>query len=109
MRAVVIGHHLVAGREDAGGIQARDLLLHALQRLQRVAVLAHQNDTGDDLVLIVLADYSKPRSVTDIHIRHIGNFYRDGLARIEYDVADVVETAEKSQTANVKRLLADAH
>ena len=86
-----------------------DLGLDALERIERITVFAHQHDAADDLVLIILADDSKPRRITDRDVGDVGDLDRGGLAGIEHNLADVVETVEKTEPAHVERLLADAH
>jgi hypothetical protein len=55
------------------------------------------------------ADDSKPRRVPDLNAGDVGDLDRGGLVGVEHDVADVVEAAEKSEPADVERLLADTH
>ena len=107
--AVVVRRHLVAAGENARGVQLVDFRLDALERLEGVAVLAHQNDPFDDLVLIVFADDSQPWRIADLDIGDVGNLDRCGIGGVEHDVANVIETEEETKLAHVERLLADAH
>ena len=49
--AIVIRDDLVTRGQDAGGVEVVDFGLDALERLQRVAIFAHQDDAGDHVVV----------------------------------------------------------
>src|SRR6266851_4583571 len=105
--AVIVRYYLIALRQHSCCIELVDLLPHPLQRLEGVAVLAHQDGAGDDLILIVHSDDPEPRRPSNRNITHITNPDWRGLVAGEHDVANVVEGMDKTYSTHIKSLLTD--
>src|SRR5216684_2384610 len=105
--AVIVRYYLIALRQHSCCIELVDLLPHPLQRLEGVAVLAHQDGAGDDLILIVHSDDPEPRRPSNRNVTHITNPDWRGLVAGEHDVANVVEGMDKTYSTHIKSLLTD--
>src|SRR5260370_37710598 len=71
--AIIIGNDLEAPGQDAGAVETGDLLVDSLQSLERVSILAHQNDAFDDLVATVHAHYAQAGSITRADLGHVAD------------------------------------
>ena len=105
--AIVVRHNLVAVRQHTRGVELAYLGLHAAQRLERVAVLAHQGDALAHFVAIVHPDDAQPGRVTDRDVGHVAHGDRRRLADRQQRVADVFERFDEAEATHVEGLLAN--
>ena len=85
-----------------------DALVHALERLQRVAAVAHEHDALHDVGVVVLADDAEARRASR-PTRRATSRTRTGTPLVlgDDDVADVAQRADEADAAHVERLLAE--
>ena len=69
--AIVVGHDVHAGRQQAIAADVVDALVHAFDRLQRVAAVAHEHHALHDVGLVVLADDAETRRGAHEHARDV--------------------------------------
>ena len=66
--AVVVRHDVHARRQEVVLADVVDALVDALERLERLAAVAHEHDALHDVGLVVVADDAEPRRVADLHV-----------------------------------------
>ena len=84
-----------------------DALVDALQRLRRLAAVAHEHGALDDVVVVVVADDAEARRVADLDGRDVAHADRNAGARGDDDGLDVVHVLEEADAADRVRLLAE--
>ena len=116
-RAVVKGHELHPRRQRAVVVDLLDLGAHARHHVVGVQRAVHDDDGGDDVVLVIAAGLAEARHVADGHLGDV--FHKDRHAvrlrkRDVLDVRDLVALGDirgaagvhQTDAANVHRLLA---
>ncbi len=107
--AVVDALDLHAGRQDAGRIDALDLLVHALDRGHALLAAAHQHDALHDVVGLVLARDAEPRLVAHHDAGDILDQHRIAAALGEHGVAQILDRTDEADAAHDRRLRSDIH
>ena len=80
------GHDLHALGQHAA-VELLDLGLQALEHLARVLALAHDDDAGDHVIVLVLAYRAQARQRADLHLGHVA--HQDRIKEIGAEVVDV--------------------
>ena len=81
--------------------------MHPLERVRRLAAVAHEDDPLDDVRLVVVTDHAEARRVPDLDGADVAHADGDPLLLGDDDVLDVVDVAYEADAADVVRLLAD--
>jgi hypothetical protein len=82
-------------------------LVHAFQRRQRIASVAHEDDSLHDVGIHVLAYDSQARRRPLADVRHVANADGRALLLGEDDLSDVGERVDETDPAHVEALLAE--
>ena len=89
-----------------GTIERCDFFFYAVENQRRVLPFAHQDDSGDNVVLLVLADDALARHGIDAHLGEIFDQHRSAVAFHHHDVANIFAGAQQADAANKILLLA---
>ena len=81
-------------------------LVHALERGERVAAVAHQHDAFDDVRVEILTDDAEARRVGVGDVGHVVHADRHALWRCDHHLVDVAQRGEESDATHVVALRA---
>src|SRR6185369_3624251 len=81
-------------------VDLRYFFLDALDHLLRVFVDALENDSGNDFSLTILSDRALADLIADLHSSNVADSNRRAVARVEHDVADILDVFDQTQAAN---------
>ncbi len=95
--AVIIRNQFHARRKAAVGIDLLDLRPHARHHVVGVQRPIHNDDGGDDIVLVVAAGFAEPRRVADDDGGDILDEYRHAVELAERNVLDVLDLVALGQ------------
>ena len=103
--AVIVGHDAHALGEHTM-VELLDLLADALQRGQRLLAASHQDDTLDDIVLLVFPHPSQRDFGADAHVAQLLDIDRRTVLgwRRHRDIGNVLGILKETDTAHVVAL-----
>src|SRR5580704_4694149 len=87
--AVVVEHHLDAGRQCAVGVDFLNLCFDLGQHFVGVLGAPHHDDRGRDVGLVVASGNAQPRHETDFDLGHVLDQDRYPVRLAEHDVFDI--------------------
>ncbi len=105
--AIVERHDLNAGRQRSVGVDPLDGRAYALDHVHGTFKFLHQDDTGDDVGLVVTACNTEPGRVADLDLGDVRHQHRHATLLGHYDIADIVHRGDDADAADIDGLFAD--
>ena len=106
--AVVVGLDVHPRGQDVVSGDLVDLLVDVVERLQRVAAVAHEDGALHDVGIEILADDPQARRVSDRDVGDVAHAHRRAVLLGDDHLADVGTASGTGRAAHVERLLAHA-
>ena len=85
-------------------VQLLRLLLHTLENVLSLFPAAHQDDTLDDIIVVLEAELPKPRRMTYGYFADVTDPNRSPIDAGNYNFADVFGVTHQTQPPNVIEL-----
>src|SRR5215469_14023048 len=120
LRAVIEWHDLNPRRQAAIVIQFPNGILDLGDHVGGFLSPPHNDNCADHIVLVVTAQNTKSRPITDLHLPDVLHEYRNAVDLVQYHIFDVTDVktlrevigptiVDQTHAANVDRLLSDAN
>ena len=98
---------LDAGRQRSVGVDLLDGRAHTPDHVHGTFKFLHQDDTGDDVGLLVTACETEPGRVADLNLGDVRHQHRHAPLLGHYDIADIVHRGDDADAADIDGLFAD--